>query len=215
MIANSTVVGFAWEKYFLITFCIFYCGAAIMGRLDANTTQPGIVPSMLHRSLESGAIRIPFSRNAAMAEPREDHVSKTEAPSASQEGDTTLRSPQVELPPREPARVPPLHLSGTEAQTDACIPTQSPPSPMVPGYEILAELGHGGMGVVYQARQVSLGRMVALKMIRAGDLATPRELARFKSEAEAVARLKHPNIVQIYEVGECHGRPFFSLEYVE
>jgi tetratricopeptide (TPR) repeat protein len=85
---------------------------------------------------------------------------------------------------------------------------------MVPGYELLGKLGHGGMGVVYQARQEGLGRLVALKMIRDGAHAEPELLARFRREAAAVARLQHPNIVQVYEVGEHDGRPFFSMEYV-
>jgi hypothetical protein len=87
--------------------------------------------------------------------------------------------------------------------------------PVVPGYEILAELGRGGMGVVYQARQMALNRIVALKMILAGAHAGEEERARFRTEAEAVARLQHPNIVQIHEVGEAHGHPFFSLEFVD
>jgi hypothetical protein len=87
--------------------------------------------------------------------------------------------------------------------------------PEVPGYEVLGELGRGGMGVVYKARQVSLGRIVALKMIRAGTMAGDDELARFHREAQAVAALQHPNIVQIYEVGEVHGLPYFALEHVE
>jgi WD40 repeat protein len=85
----------------------------------------------------------------------------------------------------------------------------------VPGYEILAELGRGGMGVVYQARHVTLGRLVALKMLLAGSHAGEQDLARFRTEAAAVARLQHPNIVQIYEIGEAEGKPFFALEFLE
>jgi serine/threonine protein kinase len=83
----------------------------------------------------------------------------------------------------------------------------------IPGYEILGELGRGGMGVVYQARQTKLNRVVALKMILHADHAGPNELARFRTEAEAIARLNHPNIVQIFDIGEHDGKPFFSLEY--
>ena len=85
----------------------------------------------------------------------------------------------------------------------------------LPGYEILDELGRGGMGVVYRARQVGLNRDVALKMILAGAHAGPDERARFRIEAEAVARLQHPNIVQVYEVGEWERHPFLSLELVQ
>jgi WD40 repeat protein len=86
---------------------------------------------------------------------------------------------------------------------------------VVAGYEILSELGRGAMGIVYRARQTGLNRLVALKMILAGAQAGARDLARFRREAEALARLRHPNIVQIHEVGEAAGEAYFSLEFCE
>lgn len=84
----------------------------------------------------------------------------------------------------------------------------------VPGYEIISELGRGGMGVVYLARQLGLNRPVALKMILSGEHAGPNERERFRREAESVATLQHPNIVQIYDIGEADGRPYLAFEYV-
>ena len=86
--------------------------------------------------------------------------------------------------------------------------------PEVPGYQILDELGRGGIGVVYKARHIQLNRPVALKMLLAGHFASEGLLRRFLVEAEATARLQHPNIVQIYEVGQHQGRPFLALEFV-
>ncbi len=94
-------------------------------------------------------------------------------------------------------------------------PVTAPTMPTVPGYDIDGELGRGGMGVVYRARQKGLNRVVALKMILAEEHAGAAQVARFKAEAEAVARLHHPGIVQVYEVGERDGRPFFSLEFID
>ncbi len=84
----------------------------------------------------------------------------------------------------------------------------------IPGYEILGTLGSGGMGVVYRARDLRLKRAVALKMILGGRHATAIQRARFKVEAEAAARLQHPNIVQVFEVGEHEGTPYLALEFV-
>jgi serine/threonine-protein kinase len=87
-------------------------------------------------------------------------------------------------------------------------------SPVIAGYEILGELGRGGMGVVYKARHAALNRVVAVKMLRDASLASPQDLERFRKEVQAVARLQHPNIVQIHEVGEAMGHPYFALEFV-
>jgi eukaryotic-like serine/threonine-protein kinase len=112
--------------------------------------------------------------------------------------------------------------AGPTPSLPSAIPALAPPRiplPEVParvgGYEILDLIGRGGMGVVYRARQVALERIVALKMILSGSHADEVELARFRAEAAALARLRHPHIVQVYEVGECDGRPFFSMEYVD
>src|SRR5690348_2053083 len=86
--------------------------------------------------------------------------------------------------------------------------------PAIPGYTILGELGRGGMGVVYRALQVDLNRPVALKVLKA-TAAGPNAIERFRAEAEAAARLRHPNIVQVYAAGTWEGQPYFALEYLE
>src|SRR5262249_27888892 len=110
---------------------------------------------------------------------------------------------------RRRAATSPFPMPGPAPERRAGAPRQ------LGNYELLEEIGRGGMGVVYKARQVGLGRVVALKMILAGEHADEGELARFRTEAEAVARLPHPKLVQTREIGEHAGCPYFSLEFVD
>lgn len=118
-------------------------------------------------------------------------------------------SATIDVPPRPE---PTLTIGGEHSVGDP--PSAETLRLSVPGYEILKELGRGGMGVVYLARQVGLNRAVALKMILSGEHAGVSERDRFRREAEAVAALQHPNIVQIFDVGEADGRPYLAFEYV-
>ncbi len=101
------------------------------------------------------------------------------------------------------------------ASEDDRVEVERPAGPALAEYEVLEELGRGGMSIVFRARQVKLNRLVALKMLLGGSQAGPEQRARFRVEAEAVARLQHPHVVQIFEVGEHQGLPFCVLELVE
>src|SRR5258708_324122 len=119
------------------------------------------------------------------------------------------------------------HLRAVEAEVGALFPESTtvdgagPPAlptgdlPRLRGYDVQAVLGHGGMGVVYRAWHLRLNRAVALKMLLAGAYALPEERERFLREAEAVAGLRHANVVQVHDVGHLDGRPYFTMEYVD
>ncbi len=132
-----------------------------------------------------------------------DELSKSRLAATSPSEGNTL-SPRAEVT----ARI--ATLSGGAAIKDL----RSAEVPQPPGYEILEELGRGGMGVVYRALQLKVKRQVALKMVLSGGYASQDEVARFLREAEAVAQLQHPNIVQLFDVGQHQGLPYFTMEFM-
>jgi WD40 repeat protein len=164
--------------------------------------KPGANYYAHHHPADAEAIRTLFNELFPVPLPP-----RPATPVAESSRDTMRPGPAAETA-TDPAR--------TSAPDTPAKPEAAPAKyPAILNHEILGELGRGAMGVVYQARQTALKRLVALKMIVSGDRASAQELARFRREAESVARLQHPNIVQIYEVGEYDGRPFFSLEFVD
>jgi tRNA A-37 threonylcarbamoyl transferase component Bud32 len=131
------------------------------------------------------------------------------APAPTQEDAPTQRSPDASTIDRIPA----------ESTDSTTTPLAAGPSPVaatqtVPGYDLLEPLGEGGMGVVWKARQTKLNRLVALKMVLGDQRAGSKDLIRFLAEAEAVAAIKHPHVVQVYEYGDAGGRPYLAMEYL-
>ncbi len=110
------------------------------------------------------------------------------------------------------AFLPGLRVSADTSPFTPASPIAEPPR--IPGYEVEEVLGHGGMGVVYRARQCALGRPVAIKMLLAGPFVSQEELGRFSRETAVLASLQHPNIVQVHDAGDVEGRPYFAMELV-
>jgi serine/threonine protein kinase len=132
------------------------------------------------------------------------------------------------LDARAPEGLCPACMLSTALEAELALPDEAglpgafPLNGLLPGaprifgdYQLLDEVARGGMGVVFKARQISLNRVVALKMLLGGQFASPERMGRFRSEAQTAARLHHPNIVAIHEVGEQEGQPWFSMDYVE
>src|SRR5437588_3574646 len=132
-----------------------------------------------------------------------DHVLVPESGTSPESGEAPCRDGKatVSFPSTQPE----------SGDSESAAPSELP---SIPGYEIEGILGRGGMGVVYRARHIALKRTVALKMILAGAHAGPVERGRFRAEVETIARLQHPNIVQIHEVGESGGLPYCALEFL-
>jgi hypothetical protein len=136
-------------------------------------------------------------------------VVQPEQPSGDRAGsETATIAPPTRAPVAEPATLP--HAPGGQTLPDA-----GEAHGYIPGYEVLEVLGRGAMGVVYKARQTNLNRFVAVKVVLAGGHASGVDLARFLAESETVARMQHPNIVQIFERGQQGGLPYFTLEFLE
>src|SRR5947209_8346812 len=145
----------------------------------------------------------------AVAEPTMPHDNPADRPTVVP---PTLTGAALRQSPADDALTPrPTDPDVTQSQSAADYSTNGLPT--IPGFELLGLLGRGGMGVVYHARQVALNRVVALKMVLAGEHAGVEERVRFLAEAEAVAALQHPGVVQVFEFGTHAGLPYFALEY--
>jgi WD40 repeat protein/tRNA A-37 threonylcarbamoyl transferase component Bud32 len=167
-------------------------------QVAAFTSQPCRCPRCGHVSVAvPEAFPVTETGEPSLPEASDGSLTQGGSPSAAAEADATF----AVSPPATPVG------ARSETATQARLPA-------VPGYEVIEELGRGAMGVVYKARQRGLNRMVALKLIRTGAHASAQQRARFQAEVAALARLQHPGIVQIHEVGEFHGLPFFAMDYL-
>jgi serine/threonine-protein kinase len=144
------------------------------------------------------------------------HTGDWTSPPTDADGPTDAPTVKAKEPAANQNQAP---VDAARSDTSKTIPMKGPDVGLaglkIPNYQILSELGRGGMGVVYKARQVGLNRVVALKMVLTAGHASESDLIRFRLEAEAVAKVQHPNITQVYDIGEHEGRPFFSLEFID
>ncbi|HSQ58019.1 MAG TPA: protein kinase, partial [Gemmata sp.] len=180
---------------------------------DADeTTRPSIGPAVVLARKSSDTIAAEKAAGALPGHPVAQTITFAPQEGKPQPHDTPSFSSLVGMPGND--------LDATRPDNGSLVPFGSStsdhtPPTSVPGYEILNEVGRGGMGVVYRARQLSLNRIVALKMILVGSHAGSTERERFRREAEAVATLQNQHIVQIFEIGEANGHPYLALEFVE
>ncbi len=192
------------------------CGAAVVPNGESPHT---LAPARE----DDGQPTIPAPGKARPAPPPAPvEIEATIQPPAAEAPDifqTAMPAPAAPLTARTPHGPPTGQAPVNVHDANTLAPPSTQRGPSTPAatedYEVIEVLGRGGMGVVYKARDRRLGRVVALKMVLAGQYASDDELRRFHTEAEAVARLQHPNIVQIHDIGVRDGRPYFSLEYCD